>query len=263
MSSFPLVDVVWLSQKRTRILLHLLNGPKNSEEIRDELELDIRALHLPLKELKEEGIVNQDDGRFFLSEIGRIVSMNAKPSYDLANIFERNTSYWISRDLTNIPQNFARRLGELEDCQLFEQYIGQMFQLPERFIKSTSKTSNVMSLLSFFYPEHLHLYTEVAKKGGEVSLIMTEGVFETLMENFPETLSEMSRFNNTKLYCLSGELSPPSFTINDEILLISFFNKNRRYDHQDMMCNSNRALKWGKELFEHYKKKASLKTPDI
>ncbi|MDG6244673.1 MAG: winged helix-turn-helix domain-containing protein [Methanolobus sp.] len=263
MSSFPLVDIVWLSQKRIKILMLLTLGPKTAEEIKNELELDLRALHLPLKELKEERLVTQEDDTFVLSELGRIISINAKPAYGLTNLFENNSTYWTSRNLANIPRTFARRLGELGDCELFEQDLGHMFQLPQKFINSTSKTENVMSVFSFFYPEQLYLYNAVAKKGGKVSLILTEGVCETLQENFPETFCEMSKFNNTEIYCLHESISPPAFTVTDNTLLISFFNKNGRYDHQDIFSSNENALKWGRELFSYYKDRASIRLTEL
>ncbi len=263
MTSFPLVDLVWLSQKRTKILLSLLKSPKTVGELMKELEVDMRALHLPLKELKDEGMITQEKEAFTLSNLGRIISRNTKPAYELTSLFEANIGYWTSRNLTNIPRPFARRLGELEECELLEQDLSHMFQLPHKFIQSTSKTEHIISVFSFFYPEHLYLYNAVAKKGGKVSLVVTEGVCQTLQENFPETFSEINSFNKTEIYCLPDGISPPSFTVTDTTLLISFFNKSGRYDHQDMLSSTQSALEWGRDLFKYYKDRSTVRFNEI
>jgi predicted transcriptional regulator len=58
-------------------------------------------------------------------------------------------------------------------------------------------------------------------------------------------------------------MSPPAFTVTDNTLLISFFNKNDRYDHQDILSNNETALKWGRELFSYYKDRASIRSTEL
>lgn len=256
MTSFPMVNLIWFSQKRTRILMSLLEGPKTSEELTIDLEIDLRALHLPIKELKEGGMINYEDGIASLSNLGRIISRNAKPAYEMTNMFELNMNYWTSRNLTDIPRSFARRLGELGDCELFKQDMNHMFQLPQKFVMSTSNTKSIISVLSFFYPEQLNLYNEAAKKGSKLSIIVTEGVYQTLQDNFQEMLNYLEESQGTEIYCLPDITSPPSFTITDTTLLISFYNKNKRYDHQDMFSNSESALKWSTDLFNYYREQS-------
>lgn len=259
MSSFPMVDIVWFSQKRTQILLSILEGPKTNEELAQELDLDIRALQLPIKELKESGLLIHENGTSFLSDLGRIISSSAKPAYQLTGLFQNNIEYWTSRHLTDIPRPFTRRLGELGKCELLKQDMNHMFQLPQQITLSASKTKHIISVLSFFYPEHLHMYNISVKEGNKISLVVTKGVYQTMMDNFEKLLNDIMIQGNTEIYCLTEDISPPSFTITDTALLISFFNKNKRYDHQDMLSNEKSALKWGMDLFNYYKDNASIK----
>lgn len=73
----PMIDTIMLSEKRRSILLLLIEGSKSSEEIKNSLGGNWRLLKQPMKELKEEGFIVQDDSTYSLTNIGKIMLENA------------------------------------------------------------------------------------------------------------------------------------------------------------------------------------------
>jgi predicted transcriptional regulator len=68
-----LITVLLSSEKRTELLLLLKKKPRTIEEINNELGTNSVAILPQLKKLKENGLVIQEDRRYDLSLLGRII----------------------------------------------------------------------------------------------------------------------------------------------------------------------------------------------
>jgi predicted transcriptional regulator len=68
-----LITVILSSEKRTELLLLLKKKPRTIEEINNELGTNSVAILPQLKKLKENGLVIQEDRRYDLSLLGRII----------------------------------------------------------------------------------------------------------------------------------------------------------------------------------------------
>lgn len=230
----------------------LLEGPKTSEEIETKTGVAWRSMMLPVKELKEMDLLVHENSRYMLSSIGRIVAENAKPVSDIMDVLDKNTDYWANRDLKLIPRGLRRRLGELGNFSLIEPELKDMFELPEKYVASISRSTYIMSVLSFFHPSYLSIFSEMASKGIEISLLLTESVWQRIKEDFQEQKYRLENIGNVHVFVYQHGSAPPSIVVTDVFLVLSIFNKEGRYDHRDILSFDKSALQWGKELFIHY-----------
>lgn len=255
-----LLETIWFSDKRRNLLFLLLEGPKSPEEIKKAFGVNWRSLILPLKELREEGLVLNNDGKYELSDIGELITGSVKPIDNVLNLFEGNTEYWAYRNLSIIPQELRDRIGEISDHKIVEPDLNHMFEPPEQVVDSLKNSGYVHSVFSIYHPLYSPLYFQLAEKGIEVSLVLTESVFERMQEDCREKMDEIQRLQNIELLLYRTETTgiiPPSIVVTDKIFLASFFNLNERYDHRDVMSFSKSSLLWGEELFEYYKVKSN------
>ncbi|WP_298684260.1 winged helix-turn-helix domain-containing protein [uncultured Methanomethylovorans sp.] len=247
-----LAETIWFSEKRKELMFLLLEGAKTSEEIETKMGVSWRSMMLPVKELKEMDLLVFEDTKYKLSTIGRLVTENAKPVSDIMNILDKNTDYWASRDLQAIPRKFCRRLGELGDFSLIEPELKDMFELPESYVASISRSSHIMSVLSFFHPSYLSMFSDMASKGIEISVLLTESVWQRIKEDFQEQKGRLENIDNAHVFVYQHGSIPPGIVVTDVFLLLSIFNKQGRYDHRDILSFDASALQWGKDLFLHY-----------
>jgi predicted transcriptional regulator len=250
-------ETVWYSEKRRKILLLLLDGQKNPEEMKTAFDVEWRSLILPLKELKEEELVCNPEGVYELSDIGKLITENAKPINGILNLFGKDTEYWVKRELDTIPEYLLNRIGEIEDCVIAEPELNDMFELPDDFISVVRNSKYIHSVFSIYHPFYPPLYTELAENGTEISIVLTESVFERMKEDRKEELIKMQESENINLFLYKKEMIPPSIIITDNLFSASFFNVNGLYDHRDIMSFSQSSLKWGEELFRYYQKVAN------
>jgi Predicted transcriptional regulator len=252
-----LTETIWFSEKRRKILLLLLDGPKNPEELKKAFGLAWRSLILPLKELKEEQLVCNSEGIYELSDIGKLIAESVKPLDGILNLFTQDTDYWVKRDLNAIPQYLMDRMGEIENCIIAEPELNDMFEPSAEFTTSLMKSKHVHSVFSIYHPFYPPLYTGLAENGTEISIILTESVFERMKEDRQEELENLQQSQNIKLFLYKKELLPPSIIVTDNLFSGSFFSSHGRYDHRDIMSFSRSSLNWGEELFGYYQKMAN------
>ncbi|WP_406660356.1 winged helix-turn-helix domain-containing protein [Methanolobus sp. ZRKC3] len=249
-----LTETIWFSEKRRKILLLLLDGPKDPEEMKTAFGVTWRSLILPLKELKEEELICNTDGFYELSNIGKLIAENMKPINGILDLFGKDTDYWVKRDLDSIPQYLLDRIGDLEDSTIIEPELNDMFEPPEEFTRSLVNSKYVHSVFSIYHPLYPPLYNELAEHGTEISIILTESVLERMHEDRQEELEKMQHSENINLFLYENESLPPSIVVTDNLFSASFFDSQGMYDHRDIMSFSKSSLKWGEKLFRHYQK---------
>jgi len=247
-----LSEAIWFSEKRKELMFLLLKGPKTSNDIEEEMGVSWRSMMLPVKELKEMDLLLHEGNKYMLSSIGRLIAENAKPISDIMDTLDSSTDYWANRNLKVIPAGLCKRLGELGNFSLIEPDLKDMFELPTKIVDSISASNHIMSLLSFFHPSYLSIYTKVALKGTRLSLIMTESVWTRIEEDFQQDKEQLEKMDNVQLFLYRNDLTPPTIITTDEFLLLSIFNKEGMYDHRDILSFDETALQWGKDLFTYH-----------
>jgi predicted transcriptional regulator len=250
-----LLDLLLFSEKRKDFLLLLKECPKDIEEILEKLQVPRTALLPQIKKLKEENLVIHEEGIYRLSAIGEIVVEKMQPLIDTLSVFEKNEEFWADRKLATIPPHLVNRINELGNYRLIEPDLSHTFDLNPEFVKHLSNSSYIHLFYSYFHPQFPALFLNLARKGIEISLILSEAVYLRLIEDFKEEGKEFLKMENSSLYILEkkGVEAPALIAAADSIMTLGLFNENGRFDRQYVISFDLRAIKWGEELFEYYR----------
>jgi predicted transcriptional regulator len=247
-----LIDLAFLSEKRTNVLRLLEDGPKTSDEIKKDLNVSSTSIMPQIKKLKEGHLITQENDRYQLSEMGEIVVEKMEPLLNTVKVFEENYDYWINHDLSAIPEDLLNRIEELGNYFLLEPDLNRLFEVPEDFKKNLLESRRVMIFLSYFHPLYLNLYSELARKGAEMYLILTEPVFKRMKEDYTENLQELLNSKNTEIYICDKKITLKN-VVTDRFCSLVLFDRKGKFDHQRLMSFDESALEWCEELFTHYK----------
>lgn len=250
-----LLDLILFSEKRKDFLLLLKEGPKDIEEILEKLQVPRTALLPQIKKLKEEDLVIPENGMYRLSTIGEIIVEKMQPLLDTLSVFEKNEDFWADRKLASIPPHLVKRISELGDYRLIEPDISHTFDLNPKFVEYLSNSSCNHIFFSYFHPQFPALFLSLAKKGIEISLVLSEAVYLRLIEDFKKEGKEFLKMENTSLYILEkkGVEIPALIAATNRIMVLGLFNENGRFDRQYVRSFDPGAIKWGEELFEYYR----------
>ncbi|WP_269850006.1 helix-turn-helix transcriptional regulator [Methanosarcina horonobensis] len=202
-----LLDLILFSEKRKAFLLLLKEGPKNTQEILDRLQVPRTALLPQIKKLKEQNLVIHEDGIYRLSLVGEIIIEKMQPLLDTLEVFEKNEEFWADRKLSPIPLHLMKRISELGDYRLIEPDLSHTFDLNPEFVKHTSNSNNILMFFSYFHPQFPSFFLNLARKGTEISLVQSESVYLRFLEDFRKEGEEYLKMENASLFILDKKRS--------------------------------------------------------
>jgi predicted transcriptional regulator len=248
-----LIDLAFLSEKRKDVLLLLEEGPKTGDEIKTALNVNSTSIMPQIKKLKEGRLIVQDDKNTYkLSEMGEIVVEKMEPLLDTVRVFEENYDYWTNHDFTAIPEYLLNRIDELGNYFMLEADLNRLFEVPEDFKNNLLESKRVKMFLSYFNPLHVEIYSELARKGAEICLILTEPVFDRMKKDYYEDLKSLMESKNIEIYICDKNVTLKD-VVTERFCSLVLFDKKGKFDHQRLMSFDESALKWCEELFLYYK----------
>jgi predicted transcriptional regulator len=250
-----LLDLILFSEKRKAFLMLLKEGPKNTQEILDRLQVPRTALLPQIKKLKEQNLVIHEEGVYRLSLIGEIIIEKMQPLLDTLEVFEKQEEFWADRKLTPIPPRLIKRISELGNYRLIEPDLSHTFDLNPEFVKNVSNSNHILMFFSYFHPQFPSFFLDLARRGTEISLVLSESVYSRLEEDFKKEEEELLRMENTGLFILDKKNVeiPAVVASSDKIMLMGLFNESGRFDRQYIISFEPGAIEWGKELFEYFR----------
>jgi predicted transcriptional regulator len=248
-----LIDLAFLSEKRKDVLLLLVEGPKTGDEIKTALNVNSTSIMPQIKKLKEGHLIVQDKrNTYMLSDMGEIVVEKMGPLLDTVRVFEENYDYWINHDFTAIPEHLLNRIEELGNYFLLEADLNRLFEIPEDFRSNLLESRHIKMFLSYFNPLQIEIYTELARKGAEICLILTEPVFNRMKIDYYEDLKFLIESQNAEIYICNKNVTLKN-VVTERFCSLVLFDKKGKFDHQRLMSYDESALKWCEELFLYYK----------
>jgi predicted transcriptional regulator len=254
--SSSLCDTIWLSEKRKNLLLLLMEGPRDIEQIKTSLNVTSKAMMPQIKILKKQGLINQKENNYLLSEIGKLIVGNMLPLLNTLEVIEENKDYWGSRDTGVISNDLFMRLGELGECMVIEPDLNHLFDLPREFTENLIKSRHILSSLSYYHPLYPSLYSRLAENGIEMEIVLTEAVYSRLKDECSSELKTLLNSKNVVVEVCEGNLQLPTIAITEKFMYLCLFDKQGKYDHRKVMSFDESALNWGRELFMTYKKQS-------
>ncbi|HII78855.1 MAG TPA: winged helix-turn-helix domain-containing protein [Methanosarcina sp.] len=247
-----LIDLLFRSDKRRKILLFLRDGSKNIEEITEFLGSSCTAVLPQIKKLTEKGLIKQESKNYRLSTVGSIVTEKMVPLLGTLEVFEDNLDYWAQKDLTGIPSFLRLKLGMLSRYKVIEPQLNRMFEPPEEFINYLNKSTEIMYFSSFFQPSFSGVDQNFLKKRTASTFIFSKNFFERIFISHSEAEGLLLP-KSSNIYIYEGISSVVSLTVTEIFMALLLLNKKGKLDRSLLISSESAAIEWGKELFMYYR----------
>lgn len=252
-----LIELLFRSQLRQKLLFLLKRKPRTGAEIQNLFHENLVSVQLQLKVLMESELIFKVNGVYKLSRIGEVLVWKQQGLLELVRVFESNSKYWAKRDLSAIPLFLRKRIGEIGPCELFEPESAHMFETPRYFVEKLAASKEVLTFVSYFHPEAPSLYAGLVKRGAELKLCMSKEVAVRLFENYPKETQIMREAPNSELLLCSKPVSLPSLVVTDCFMALKLYEVDGRPKDQLLFSSEKRALLWSRELFIYYMEASS------
>lgn len=256
MKAKGLLSLLAFSEKRSGILFMLQEEPKTLKEIRDHFKVTSPEIIPQIRKLEKENLIFQDGKKYVLTDVGEVVTRSFGQLFKTLEIFEDDMDFWKEHNISEIPEDFRMRLYELGDYKIFKSCPTEVFEPHNEFMKSLAKSTTVKGVSPIFHPVYPNFFLELAKKGKEVSLIVTKDVFERIRKEYSKELEKAMFYENFNLMVCDENIKV-AFTVTDFFLSLGLFLKNGNYDvFHDIVSFDSQAIKWGGDLFRYYQELA-------
>jgi predicted transcriptional regulator len=247
-----LLSTLTFSERRKNILFLLEESPKTLSEIKDNLNLKSPEILPRLKEMEAANIILKEEGLYRLSSLGKVSVIYYKPFLDTLASIEANEDFWINHDHDAIPETLLSRIQELKDCRVIKDEQEHIYDSHKSFIENVMSSTQFMGLASIFLPNFPEMFLGLARKNIPVSIIVTPNVFLKIKREHIAETEEFIKYKRTSLYVSSNE--KVSFGVTDRFFSLSLCFKNGTYDpRSDLVGFDSSSIKWGEDLFNHYK----------
>lgn len=251
-----LIDLLFMSQKRKDLLLLLKNGGKTIEEIVDTLNVTPTGMLPQIKKLKDEHLVLQEDKEYRLTPLAEILVEKMEPLLDTLQVIEENVGYWQERDLTALPREFLERLNELKSYFIVRPDPDNIFEPPAIFLENIEKSRKILSFSSIFHPIFSETFLANKDDDTEITLIVTEKIYERLKTDFEEELRLYLTREKKKLFLCTGDIKIAMIVKTERFMAVDFLTSKGSFDQETLICFEPAALKWAEDLILHYQKQA-------
>jgi predicted transcriptional regulator len=249
-----LIDLVFRSDKRKNLLMYLDSGPKNIDEIRNELDVTATSILPQIKKLIDNDLIVQEDRLYKLTVLGEFITKKIKPLVEALDVVEKNNRYWTDHDLNSIPRHLLERISELGDCTVVEPDLNHIYEPSQKIIDNMTDSRKVSTFASYFNPAYLPLYVELGRKEAELSLNFTQSVWDHLSNQHSSMVKELIDMDNVSFYISKEGIKLTEVTVTDKIMLLGLFDKKGKFDHQFVMSFEPSAVRWGRELLDYFKR---------
>ncbi|WP_292465014.1 winged helix-turn-helix domain-containing protein [Methanolobus sp.] len=256
----PLLDVLFMSEKRKNALLLLNDGPQEMEYLLKSLGTTRQALLPQIRVLEEHHLVTSDKDIYQLTTLGKLITKDMISLLDVVDFLDVNIEYWGTHKLDFMPQHLFERMDELKACTVIEIPLHEIFEENKQFTEGAKKSKAVYTVTSYSFPNFERILSELIANNVSISIIITEELFRKLFNEHFDNTQALIKSPNINLYMYSGSFDFLSFSINDYNMLLQLLTKDGNPDNKDVICSSKSALQWGKELFEYYLKDSKLIT---
>lgn len=247
-----IAGVLTNSEKRSKIVLMLLKRPMSSRELSIHLGSSSSNVIPQIRKLELESLVELRRRTYTLTERGKLIGELYSGFLCGIEVIENHKPFWTEHDHSCIPERLLKRIYELGGSHIIENSPEDIYEIHKEFVENIVSSTSIYGISSVYHPAYPPMFLELAERGKNVTLILTENVFKKVKKNNRSDLRGYLGLKNAAMYVSDEDIKLAS-VVTDRFFSISLYFKDGTYDFKrDFISFNETALLWGKELFEYY-----------
>lgn len=249
-----LLDIIFASEKRKKVLLILHEETKEMPVILSILDTTRPALLPQMKILKESNLIYQSGDSYELTKIGKIVVDEMKPFLNTIDTLDANSRYLTTHKVSGIPEEFQKRISDIQGCQIVEPSIVNSQELNAEYFQVGMTSRAVFFVYTFMHPGCPWVLQQLADNNIHVEIIFTQDLVDKLIDGWLDEFRHYIAYDNVKFYLYEKDVDISSLTVTDAGFLLRLLSNSNEFSNKQVLCASSQGRQWGKELFDYYLK---------
>jgi predicted transcriptional regulator len=238
---------------RTKTLIRLLKGEKKLDDLRKDLRVGSTTVSHTLRELEEYKLIYQDAERnYALTTIGEIVVRKLIDFNDVAETLHAFENFWLTYDLSAIPDNLIDKLGQLKDSRIISGIPVLVFKAYETVIDLLRNAKEIKVVSSILIPD-IKLLFDMLVTEKDMRIILTADVLSPSIEAVGLEQVRNAFEKNFKLHVLRQNLRIGFFAVTDRFMALVPYRSDGTFDwSSDLLSCNKTGIDWGLALFNYY-----------
>lgn len=255
MKSTGLLSILTFSEKRKNLLFLLQKSPRTLSEIRDHFDVKSPEILPRLKEMENSNLIVRQEGLYRLTSLGKVAAIYYRPFLDTLAAIEANEDFWKDHDLIAVPDILLNKIQDLKECRVIKDEHEHIYDSHKAFMENVLTSGRFMGFTSIFLPSYPSMFLEMARRNIPISIIVTPNVFFKLKSEHNDEIEEFLKYKHASFHVYDS--AKVAFVVTDRFMSLSLFFNNGTYDpRSDLVGFDSSSIKWGEELFKHYKDNA-------
>jgi len=251
-----LLNVISASDKRRNLLILLNSRPQEWDDIKRILNVTSTGMLPQVKILEEEGLIERDGRKFFLTPIGKVLTIQMEPLVKTMEVLDKNRKFWVEHDLGVLPNEMLLDIRDLGNYEVIASSDVEIYESHEVFINNISQAAMIHGISHMVHPNYPDLFLRFAKAGKETSLILNPAAFKIVNEKYHDLLAEWLTYKTSSLWVTNANIRF-SFIVTESFFSMALFFKNGVFDSRhDVNSHDISAIHWGERLFAYYQKQS-------
>ena len=248
-----IIHLALCSDLRRSILVFLSNGKKSLGDLREKLNVSSTTAIHALRELEKHNLTFQDHERNYqLTTIGTVVTYKITDFCNTAEALTRTKEIFLQHDISGIPLSLLQKLGCLKEATIITIDSTDLYKIHDIFMNSLKGAKEINGISPIFVSDYPTVFEEILNHQVEVELIVTADVLEKVVQAADKENLRRALDKNLKLYIIKQN-PKVAFTSTNKSIFLGLYNLSGSYDVSKLlMGQSNKAIEWGRLLFEHY-----------
>lgn len=247
-----LIEIIFMSEKRKKVLLLLKDGPLKMESLLEVLDTNRQSLLPQTKVLEEYHLITKDGDVCSLTTMGELLVKQMSPLLGTVAVLDNDVDYWGSRELSFLPADLLDRLCELGPCTIIEPGMAELYEMNREFNEKVRASNSMNMVTTFLYPDFYTLFSDYIENGVEISLIFSNELAHKMKTDYKDEFRKLMKKGKLNIFVSRLDMPFLSIAKNDHCIFLRLLKKGLEFDSKQMMCCNPPALEWGKDFFDHY-----------
>lgn len=248
--SEDLLQAVTASGIRAKVLLSLKEDWKTPGNLKKEIGTRASSISPNLRQLSELGLIEQSHGKYRLTEYGKIVASRLAGTMRLFHALTDYADFLQSHTLKGIPPYLRSRLGDLRGGEIIRAEQDGVLKVVRAYAKVAVEAEELNIIAPVVHEEWVSSTIPLIDKGVPTRIITTPDIAERVMRDTPirDLLNTLESFE-TRVLPEPGIV----LAVTDNALNLGLMSPDGTYGYShNLVVHGEDAVRWGKDLFEHY-----------
>lgn len=247
------------SRLRLAILDALKDNPMRLADLRRAVNANAPNTSSKAKELEGMGLLERVEGDFQLTKFGKAVRNRTKDTLEFYATYEKFKDVFENYETSGIPEFLYERLDELNNSEGIITSSCDVTGSEKEFKDMVSSAEEFINTITPVWVEtYFDAVTEFLKCRIRVKIITTNEITKKIVKRLDPKITKLWLSENLQIFEVkdlnfSAAVSERFFTL---VVKMKEASNLSLFMGGEIRSHDPRAIKWGLDLFEYYKKQA-------